>query len=141
MTLLVVSLCNPIRAYGGSESTLVFVRRVSRGKRDDQLGIGLPVGPTNTVTANNTMAIVMASPIAEEVKEEYGISPKRSASRLDTFSYISQGIIPYDAQMLVVISICATLGYAISAFDITPLLFYPLLLYLSNPLFVLFGKK
>lgn len=50
----------------------------------------------------------------------YGISPKRSASLLDTFSCIFQGIIPYGAQMLVAISTCATLGYAISAFDIIP---------------------
>ena len=71
-------------------------------------------------TANNTVAIVMAGPIAKEVEEEYGISPKRSASRLDTFSCIFQGIIPYGAQMLVAISTCATLGYAISAFDIIP---------------------
>lgn len=53
----------------------------------------------------------------------YGISPKRSASLLDTFSCIFQGIIPYGAQMLVAISTYATLGYAISAFDIIPLLF------------------
>ena len=56
----------------------------------------------------------------------YGISPKRSASLLDTFSCIFQGIIPYGAQMLMAISTCAALGYAISAFDIIPLLFYPL---------------
>lgn len=92
-------------------------------------------------TANNTVAIVMAGPIAKEVEEEYGISPKRSASRLDTFSCIFQGIIPYGAQMLVAISTCATLGYAISAFDIIPLLFYPFLLCLSSLLFILFDKK
>ena len=61
--------------------------------------------------------------IAKEVAEEYGISPKRSASLLDTFSCIFQGTIPYGAQMLVAISTCATLGYTISAFDIIPLLF------------------
>ena len=60
---------------------------------------------------------------AKKVAEEYGISPKRSASLLDTFSCIFQGTIPYGAQMLVAISTCATLGYAISAFDIIPLLF------------------
>ena len=59
------------------------------------------------------------------------------ASLLDTFSCIFQGIIPYGAQMLVAISTCATLGYAISAFDIIPLLFYPFLLCL----FILFDKK
>ena len=60
----------------------------------------------------------------------YGISPKRSASLLDTFSCIFQGI-----------STCATLGCAISAFDIIPLLFYPFLLCLSSLLFILFDKK
>lgn len=68
----------------------------------------------------------------------YGISPKGSASLLNTFSYIFQGIIPYGAQMLVVISTCAALGYAISAFDIIPLLF---LLCLPSLLFILFDKK
>ena len=123
VTLLVASLCGLIRAYGGFESILAFIRRVFRGKRGGQLGIGLLVGLMDIATANNTVAIVMAGPIAKEVEEEYGISPKRSASRLDTFSCIFQGIIPYGAQMLVAISTCATLGYAISAFDIIPLLF------------------
>ena len=123
VTLLVVSLCGLIRAYGGFESILAFIRRVLRDKRGGQLGIGLLVGLMDITTANNTEAIVMAGPIAKEVAEEYGISPKRSASLLDTFSCIFQGAIPYGAQMLVAISTCATLGYAISAFDIIPLLF------------------
>lgn len=123
VTLLVASLCGLIRAYGGFESILAFIRRVFRDKRGGQLGIGLLVGLMDITTANNTVAIVMAGPIAKEVAEEYGISPKRSASLLDTFSCIFQGTIPYGAQMLVAISTCATLGYAISAFDIIPLLF------------------
>ena len=137
VTLLVASLCGLIRAYGGFESILAFIRRVFRG----QLGIGLLVGLMDIATANNAVAIVMAGPIAKEVAEEYGIRPKRSASLLDTFSCIFQGIIPYGAQMLVAISTCATLGYAISAFDIIPLLFYPFLLCLSSLLFILFDKK
>ena len=141
VTLLVASLCGLIRAYGGFESILAFIRRVFRGKRGGQLGIGLLVGLMDIATANNTVAIIMAGPIAKEVAEEYGISPKRSASLLDTFSCIFQGIIPYGAQMLVAISTCATLGCAISAFDIIPLLFYPFLLCLSSLLFILFDKK
>ncbi len=141
VTLLVASLCGLIRAYGGFESSLAFIRRVFRGKRGGQLGIGLLVGLMDIATANNTVAIVMAGPIAKEVAEEYGISPKRSTSLLDTFSCIFQGIIPYGAQMLVAISTCATFGYAISAFDIIPLLFYPFLLCLSSLLFILFDKK
>jgi len=137
VTLLVASLCGLIRAYGGFESILAFIRRVFRGK----LGIGLLVGLMDIATANNTVAIVMAGPIAKEVAEEYGISSKRSASLLDTFSCIFQGILPYGAQMLVALSTCATLGYAVSAFDIIPLLFYPFLLCLSSLLFILFDHQ
>ena len=141
VTLLVASLCGLIRAYGGFESILAFIRRVFRGKRGGQLGIGLLVGLMDIATANNTVAIVMAGPIAKEGAEEYGISSKRSASLLDTFSCIFQGILPYGAQMLVALSTCATLGYAVSAFDIIPLLFYPFLLCLSSLLFILFDHQ
>lgn len=112
-----------------------------RGKRGGQLGIGILVGLMDISTANNTVAIVMAGPIAKEIATEYGISPKRSASLLDTFSCVFQGIIPYGAQMLVAISACTTLGFAVSAFEIIPLLFYPMLLCLSSLLFILFDKK
>ena len=141
VTLLVASLCGLIRAYGGFESILAFIRRVFHGKRGGQIGIGLLVGLMDIATANNTVAIVMAGPIAKEVAEEYGISSKRSASLLDTFSCIFQGILPYGAQMLVALSTCATLGYAVSAFDIIPLLFYPFLLCLSSLLFILFDHQ
>ena len=103
--------------------------------------MGLLVGLMDIATANNTVAIVMANPIAKEMSGNYGISNKKAASILDTFSCIFQGVIPYGAQMLVAISTCATLGYAISAFDIIPLLFYPFLLCLSSLLFILFDKK
>ena len=141
VTLLVSALCGLIRAYGGFESLLAFIRRVFKGKRGGQLGIGLLVGLMDIATANNTVAIVMAGPIAKEVSEDYGIDAKRSASLLDTFSCVFQGIIPYGAQMLVAISACATLGYTVSAFEIIPLLFYPFLLCLSSLLFIVFDKK
>lgn len=88
-------------------------------------------------TANNTVAIVMANPIAKEMAEDYGISSKRSASLLDTFSCIFQGIIPYGAQMLVAISAVSELGHEISAFQIIPNLFYPILLLVSSLVWML----
>ncbi len=136
VTILVSALCGLIRAYGGFESLLGFIRRTFKGNRGGQLGIGLLVGLMDIATANNTVAIVMAGPIAKEVSEDYGISGKKSASLLDTFSCIFQGIIPYGAQMLVAISTCATLGYTVSAFEIIPLLFYPYLLLISSLVFI-----
>lgn len=141
VTLLVSSLCGLIRAYGGFDALLAAIHKMFQGKRGGQLGIGILVGLMDISTANNTVAIVMAGPIAKEIATEYGISPKRSASLLDTFSCVFQGIIPYGAQMLVAISACTTLGFAVSAFEIIPLLFYPMLLCLSSLLFILFDKK
>ena len=141
VTLLVASLCGMIRAYGGFEALLNAIRRIFKGQRGGQLGIGLLVGLMDISTANNTVAIVMAGPIAKEIAEEYGIPPRKSASLLDTFSCIFQGIIPYGAQMLVAISTCTTLGFAVSAFEIMPLLFYPFLLALSSLVFIALGKK
>ena len=98
--------------------------------------MGLLVGAMDVATANNTVAIVMANPIAKEMAEEYGITPRKTASILDTFSAVSQGIIPYGAQMLVAISAAHELGYDLSAFQIMPKLFYPILLLLSSLIFI-----
>jgi Na+/H+ antiporter NhaC len=105
--------------------------------------MGLLVGAMDIATANNTVAIVMANPIAKEMSEEYGISPKRAACLLDTFSCIFQGIIPYGAQMLVAISACAEMGVTLSAFNIMQYLFYPYLLLVSSlvAIFLVKGKK
>ena len=136
VTLLVASLCGLIRAYGGFESILAFIRRVFRGKRGGQLGIGLLVGLMDIATANNTVAIVISNPIAADMAKTYGISKRKTASLLDTFSCVFQGILPYGAQMLVAISAATELGFAVSAFQIIPFLFYPFLLLISSLVFI-----
>ena len=110
--------------------------KVFKGKKAGQLGMGLLVGTMDIATANNTVAIVMANPIAKEMAENYGITPRKTASLLDTFSCIFQGIIPYGAQMLVAISAVSELGYSISAFQILPKLFYPMMLMLSSIIWI-----
>mgnify|MGYP003301817209 CR=1 FL=1 len=128
VAVLVAALCALIRQHGGFDALLFFIRKVFRGKRGGQLGMGLLVGAMDIATANNTVAIVMANPIAKEMSNEYDITPQRSACLLDTFSCIFQGVIPYGAQMLVAISAAMELGVAISAFQIMQYLFYPYLL-------------
>ena len=132
VAILVAALCGLIRVYGGFDALLAFIQSMFKGKKGGQLGIGLLVGAMDIATANNTVAIVMANPIAKEMSEEYGITPQRSACLLDTFSCIFQGIIPYGAQMLVAISACAEMGVTLSAFNIMKYLFYPYLLLVSS---------
>ena len=136
VAILVSALCALIREAGGFEALLCGIRRVFRGKRAGQLGVGLLVGLMDVATANNTVAIVMANPIASEMASEYGISPQKTASILDTFSCIFQGLLPYGAQMLVALSAVGTMGYELSAFEVIANLFYPLMLLASSLVFM-----
>ena len=128
VAILVSALCALIRANGGFDALLSFVRRFFKGKRGGQLGMGLMVAAMDVATANNTVAIVMANPIAKEMSQDYDITPQRAACLLDTFSCIAQGVIPYGAQILVAISAAAEMGCIVSAFDLIPKLYYPALL-------------
>ena len=132
VAVLVAALCPLIKAYGGFDALLYWIRKIFKGEKGGQLGIGLLVGAMDIATANNTVAIVIANPIAKEMRQEYGISGKRAACLLDTFSCIFQGVIPYGAQMLVAISTAANMGYAVSAFQIMRYLFYPYLLLVTS---------
>ena len=136
VAVLVSAICALIRENGGFDALLYGIRRVFKGKKGGQLGMGLLVGAMDIATANNTVAIVMANPIAAEMAESYGVTPRKTASLLDTFSCVFQGIIPYGAQMLVAISAASELGYDVSAFEILPNLHYPLLLLLSSLVFI-----
>lgn len=136
VAVLVAVMCALIREYGGFEALLSAIRKVFKGKKGGQLGMGLLVGAMDIATANNTVAIVMANPIAKEMAQEYGVTSRKTASILDTFSCIFQGVIPYGAQMLVAISAASELGFEVSAFQIIPNLFYPGLLLVSSLIFI-----
>ena len=136
VAVLVSAICALIREHGGFDALLYRIRRVFKGRRGGMLGMGLLVGAMDIATANNTVAIVMANPIAREMSETYGISARKSASILDTFSCIFQGVIPYGAQMLVALSAVSELGHTMSAFDIMPYLVYPMFLLLTSLVFI-----
>ena len=138
VAVLVAALCALIREAGGFVALLGGIRRVFRGKRAGQLGIGLLVGLMDIATANNTVAIVMANPIASEMASEYGISKRKTASILDTFSCIFQGALPYGAQMLVALSAANVLGAELGAFTVISHLFYPMMLLISSLVFMFF---
>ena len=138
VAILVAALCALIREAGGFKALLNGIQRVFRGRKAGQLGIGLLVGLMDISTANNTVAIVMANPIASEMAKEYNISPKKTASILDTFSCIFQGVLPYGAQMLVALSAVSAMGASLGAFEVISHMFYPMMLLISSLVFMFF---
>lgn len=136
VAILVAALGALIKHNGGFEALLGGIRKVFKGGRGGQLGIGMLVGLMDIATANNTVAIVMANPIASEMSRDFGISNRKTASLLDTFSCIVQGFLPYGAQILVAISAVNTLGKEITAFEIIGKMFYPMMLLVSSLVFI-----
>ena len=143
VAILVAAMCALIRVYGGFDALLGFIQKLFKGHKGGQLGMGLLVGAMDIATANNTVAIVMANPIAKEMSKDYDISSQRTACILDTFSCIFQGVIPYGAQLLVAISAAAEMSCNVTAFQIMQYLFYPYLLLVSclGAIFLVKEKK
>ena len=119
VTILVASIGALMREFGGFEFILKTIRKMFKSKKGGELGVGLLTSIMDVATANNTVAIVMAGPIAKEVSQEYDIEPARTASLMDIFSCIFQGIIPYGAQLLIAAGLAG-----IGSITIIPFLFY-----------------
>ena len=123
VTILVASMGALMKEYGGFQWILEIIRKSLKGHRGGMLGVGLLTSLLDVATANNTVAIVMSGPIAKDISKEFNIDPKKTASLMDIFSCICQGIIPYGAQLL----IAASLAH-ITSIQIIPYLFYQFLL-------------
>lgn len=104
LSLLTGGLAAMVEKAGGISYILYKVKSGIRGKKSALLGIGGLVGLTDMATANNTIAILISGKIAKNISDEYRISPRVSAAVLDIFSCIVQGVLPYGAQILILIS-------------------------------------
>lgn len=123
LSFLTGGLVELTREYGGLDYLLQFISSKIKTKKGAEFGLAGLISLADIATANNTVAIVLAGPIAKEISEKHGIEPKRSASILDIFSCVWQGIIPYGAQILLAGSLAN-----LSPFAIIPNLWYQFLL-------------
>lgn len=126
VALLAGGLLCMVRYNGGISYIINKTQYLIKNKKSCEFGITFLVGIINLFTANNTVAIITAGPIAKELSIKYGVDPKRTASLLDTTSCFIQGIIPYGAQILIATSLAASIS--ISSFSIIKGLFYPALM-------------
>lgn len=120
VTLLAGGLMSVVKSNGGFEYLIAVMTRRIAGKRTAEASIAMLTALTNLCTANNTIAIITAGPIARDIASRFGVSPRRSASLMDTTSCFVQGAIPYGAQLLMASGLAA-----ISPLQIIPHLYYP----------------
>ena len=135
ISIVVACIVSLVKEFGGIQFILNLIKKSIKGQKGGEIGIAGLSLLVDMCTANNTVAIVMAGPIAKEISEEFDISSRRSASLLDIFTSVGQGMIPYGAQLLSAASLTG-----LTPFAIMPYLFYPMLMAVSAVLFILFRK-
>lgn len=136
ISIIVACIVSLVRANGGIQFILNMIRKRIHGQRGAQAGIAALALAVDLCTANNTVAIVMSGPIAKEISDEFHVDSKRSASLLDMFTSVGQGLIPYGAQLLS----AATLT-DLTPFDMMPHLVYPILMAVCGIAAIIIGKK
>lgn len=136
ISIIVACIVSLVRANGGIHFILNLIKSRIHGKKGAQAGIAALALLVDLCTANNTVAIVMSGPIAKEISDEFGVDPKRSASLLDMFTSVGQGLIPYGAQLLS----AATLT-GLTPFDMIPYLVYPVLMAVCGIVAITISKR
>ena len=135
ISIIVACIVALVKEYGGIDFILHFIHKRINSPKGAEVGIAILALLVDACTANNTVAIVIAGPIAKEISNDFGVSPKRSASLLDIFASVGQGIIPYGAQLLSAASLTG-----LTPFAIMPYLYYPILMAISAVLFIFLRK-
>lgn len=136
IAILAACISALVRLNGGFAWILGTVQNHVGGVKGAQLGIGALSLMMDIATANNTIAIVLAGPLAKKIAETYKISAKRAASLLDIFSSVGQGLLPYGAQLL-----SAAALTKLTPLDIMPYLYYPILMLVCVFIFVFISKE
>lgn len=138
ISLIVAGIIALVKANGGIDYILAFIRSRVKSKKGAAFGIALLASLVDICTANNTVAIVIAGPIAKEIAEEFDIEPKSTASILDIFTSAWQGLIPYGAQLLTAAALVQEFvgkDAVFTPFHMLPYLYYPILMAISALLF------
>ncbi|MEG1987902.1 MAG: Na+/H+ antiporter NhaC family protein [Oscillibacter sp.] len=124
LSLFCGGLAEMIAHNGGITWLINKLRGMMRGNKSAQIGIATLVSLADCATANNTVAIIVSGNVARDMSHEYKVDPRRTASLLDVFSCVLQGIIPYGAQLLVAASLTSAYGITMSPINIIPYMWY-----------------
>ncbi|MCM3711659.1 Na+/H+ antiporter NhaC family protein [Sporosarcina luteola] len=136
VSILIGGIVGIIQHNGGLDYLLRVITSKIKSKKGAEFGIAGLVSAADIATANNTIAIIITGPVAKRIADEYGIDPRKSASLLDTFSSVWQGVLPYGVQVLAAAGLAA-----ISPLSIIVYSFYPVLMGICCVIAILIGYQ
>lgn len=135
LTMMAGGMLELIRLNGGIDYIVSRLTLRLRGRRAAEGCIAALVCLSNLCTANNTIAILTVGPLARRIADRFGVDRRRSASLLDTFSCVTQGLLPYGAQMLMAAGLTG-----LSPLSIIARLYYPPVMGLCAVAAILLGS-
>ncbi|MCP2038154.1 Na+/H+ antiporter NhaC family protein [Chryseobacterium sp. HSC-36S06] len=138
LSLLTGGLAALVEKAGGISFLIKNISKIIHSKKTALLGICGLVAVANLCVANNTISIIISGKVAKEINDKYGLRPQQSASVLDIFSCYVQGLIPYGAQILILISLSS---FKMDYLELVQYSFYLHILLLFTLISILFGKK
>jgi Na+/H+ antiporter NhaC len=145
LTLFCAGMAEMITVNGGLAWIIQKLKKMMKGQKSAELGIAALVSLTDLATANNTIAIVVTGKVAKDISSEFDVDPRKSASLLDIFSCVFQGVIPYGAQLLSAAALTnATIdGAGVSSMDFVPYVWYVwvLLVFALVDIFIPYADK
>ena len=141
VAILAGGLFRSVQSNGGIAWLTDFIAKLIRGPRTCEFGMAVLVALVNCFTANNTVAIVIAGPIARVCSEKFKADPIRIASVLDTVSCVVQGLIPYGAQILIAVGIAKGMDFAVSPAALIGRLYYQPILALAVLIAMVFAYR
>ncbi len=138
LSMMMGGLATLVQEEGGIEWILQKVKKIIKGKKSAEAGIAAMVSLADVATANNTVSILVTGNVAKELSEEYGVEPKRTASLLDIFACVFQGLLPYSAQILFACALIENLG---SPFQVISLCWYQYIVAVFALISIFMGGK
>ena len=138
LSLLTGGLAAMVEKAGGISFVIKNISKIINSKKTALLGIGGLVSVANLCVANNTISIIVSGKVAKEINDKYGLKPQQSASVLDIFSCYVQGLIPYGAQILILISLSS---FKMDYVELVQYSFYLHLLLVFTLISIFFSKK
>ena len=125
LSLFCGGMSEMIAHNGGITWLIEKLSRIMKGNKSAQVGISALVSMADCATANNTVAIIVSGNVARDMSRQYKVDPRRTASLLDVFSCVFQGLIPWGAQLLSAASLTTvTSGIVMSPAEFLPYMWY-----------------
>ncbi|MFP4921300.1 Na+/H+ antiporter NhaC family protein [Staphylococcus coagulans] len=134
IALLIGGMIGLVEHHGGITWLLNFVKSRVKSRRGAEFGIAGLVSIADISTANNTISIIMAGPLAKDIADEYQIDARKSASILDIFGSAFQGFVPYSPQLIAAAGVAS-----ISPVMLLPYSIYPIMLALCGVVAIIFN--